>query len=161
MPLEQPEVFLESVKPWLEFQKDLRDEAGLREISYELYPELNTAASADKGAELGRDGTPATEGGTNRRRTELHTVARMLQILENAWFGLELGGRGDLPLNRGWLSVFRRWTTTEVVRRYWPVLRNEYSEGFVRFCETQMRLRADPRKVAVKDFEESFRRTVY
>ena len=75
-------------------------------------------------------------------RVELHAVAEMLQVMENAWVGLRMKGYSDLPMYRGWLGVFRRWASTEAVRRHWPSLRSEFGQGFVQFCETQLRLRA-------------------
>src|SRR5262249_23578775 len=48
------------------------------------------------------------------------------------------------PLNRGWMNAFRRWTRSEVFRKYWLLLRGEYSWDFVRFCESELNL--DPGK---------------
>lgn len=46
----------------------------------------------------------------------------------------------DQPLNPGWMSVFRRWISSGVFQAHWPAVRGEFSEGFVRFCETELNL---------------------
>jgi hypothetical protein len=43
-------------------------------------------------------------------------------------------------MNRGWMNMFRRWTSSEVFHEYWPALRGEYSEPFVQFCQNQLNL---------------------
>ena len=43
-------------------------------------------------------------------------------------------------MNRGWMNVFRRWTTSSVFQDHWPALRGEFSEGFVHFCENELNL---------------------
>jgi hypothetical protein len=60
--------------------------------------------------------------------------------MENAWLGVRLEGSYAHPLNRGWMSVFRRWANSEVFREHWLTLRGEYSQDFVRFCERALRL---------------------
>ena len=70
----------------------------------------------------------------------------MIQVMENAWVDLQLSGFRDLPMNRGWMGVFRRWASTPALRSLWPILRGEYGQDFVKFCETELELgaRIDP-----------------
>jgi len=64
----------------------------------------------------------------------------MIQMMEDAWFVLSLKGHHDLPMNRGWMNVFRRWSNTRAFHRLWPALRSEFSGEFVQFCEAQLHL---------------------
>jgi hypothetical protein len=123
-PIGQDERYLESAKMWMRFERDLRRDPDLAALSRDIYPEFPLAQS----------------------RAELHAVGEMLQIMEEAWVNLRLKGHGDLPMNRGWMSVFRRWTATEAFRRLWPVHRSSFSPEFVRFCENQLLLNmAEPK----------------
>jgi hypothetical protein len=65
----------------------------------------------------------------------------MLQIMENTWLTLGLSKLSDLPMNRGWVNVFRRWADTPAFQALWPYLRPEYGAEFVRFCEQELHLR--------------------
>jgi hypothetical protein len=102
-------------------------------------------ASADPGAQ----GTSTTGGalvspspsGTERATNlELHMVGEMLQVMEMVWYGLQLDRYHAHPLNRGWMNVFRRWTNTATFHAFWPFLRAEYSQEFVRFCERALNM---------------------
>ncbi len=107
---------------WTKFQTTLRTEKSLAPLSVEIYPELVRVASS----------------GVNEQ--QLHAVAEMIQIMENAWGDLQVAGFRDLLMNRGWMSVFRRWASTPALRQLWPILRGEFSQDFVKFCETQLEL---------------------
>ncbi|MBV8270062.1 MAG: patatin-like phospholipase family protein [Planctomycetaceae bacterium] len=119
------ELYADSNRRWSEIHRDLVTIPELEALSEDLYPEVAAA-------EAGGDGRP--------RRAELHTVARMLAIMENAWIGLSMKRTSSLPINRGWMNSFRRWVGSEAFRRTWPILRTEYSAEFVRFCEDQLHL---------------------
>jgi hypothetical protein len=120
------QLYIESNRAWGEIQRDLASRAELQGLSRDLYPEL-----------------AATAGSWNApERAELHTVARMLTIMENAWIGLSLKRTSSLPINRGWMNAFRRWVASEAFRRAWPILRAKFSADFVRFCEEQLHLTA-------------------
>ena len=64
----------------------------------------------------------------------------MLQPEPSAWIAVNLDVYSDQPLNPGWMSVFRRWISSGVFQAHWPAVRGEFSEGFVRFCETELNL---------------------
>ena len=59
---------------------------------------------------------------TGRRCAELHIIAQMLQVMENAWLSLNLDVHYLHPLNRGWMDVFHRWTNAVTFRLYRPPL---------------------------------------
>ena len=82
--------------------RDIRKEPDLAELSRDLYPELDR-----------RDLRADAAGPYPRAlKAELHAVGQMLQIMEDAWLNLGLKGHYDLPMERGWMNVFRRWTST-------------------------------------------------
>jgi hypothetical protein len=64
----------------------------------------------------------------------------MLQVMEDAWLRVHLEGYNAHPMNRGWMNALRRWTSSEVFRKYWLLLRGEYSWDFVHFCESELSL---------------------
>lgn len=116
--------FLSTVKDYLDFLHELEANPQLNRFRRELYPEV----SVDNASTSDFD--------------ELHATSHMLQVMENAWLTLNLDTYHDHPLNTGWISVFERWSQSDLVRKYWPVLRGEYSQSFVRYCEQQLSLRA-------------------
>jgi hypothetical protein len=112
--------FVDTAEKSVAIEQNLRSDPNLRDLSRELYPE----AVARSPVEL----------------AELHTVNDMLQVMEIAWFSMDLKNYFAHPLNRGWMNLFRRWTGSDAFSRYWPFLRAEYSEDFVRFCERALNL---------------------
>lgn len=71
----------------------------------------------------------------------------MLQIMENAYIAADLEKQFSHPLNAGWMNLFHRWSQTYLLRRFWPLLRNEYSRQFVFFCERELALKTEPREM--------------
>ncbi len=104
---------------WLALMRDLRRDDGLKPLSEAIYPETKAADQRER-----------------------HTVAQMFQVMEDAWVGLGLKVNANLPLERGWMNVFRRWANTDALRRHWPAFRPEFGPDFVRFCETQLHMAA-------------------
>ncbi len=131
-PPDQEKQFLESVKPFVDAQKALRTDNDLRQLSGKLYPDFAQA-------HLPQPPNPAGPGAF----PDLHMVAQMLRVMENAWLGSRLEGYYAHPLNRGWMSVFRRWASSEAFRQYWPFLRGEFSQDFVSFCAQQLALKTE------------------
>jgi GNAT superfamily N-acetyltransferase len=137
------EAFLQSVTGYVEVESALRTDANLAHLSQTIYPEL-------KGLEPEK-----AENEAAQRRAEVHAVNQMLQVMENAWLGIRLDSFAAHPLNRGWMSVFRRWAGSEVFRRRWLTLRGEFSQDFVRFCEQSLGL--DRGQVVTQNWAESGR----
>ena len=108
---------------WRRLQEALRTDGALLSLVREIYPEL--AASAAGGPCI----------------PEFQAVAQLIQVMEDAWIDLKQSGFRDLPMNRGWMASFRRWSSTPALRRLWPILRGEYRQDFVKFCEDQLALR--------------------
>ena len=115
---------------WTELQRELRKDPALAALSREIYPEAATEPAA-----LSTEADPS-----NRPRAELHAVAEMLQIMEDAWASLGVRGQQVRPLDRGWMNVFARWSATKAFHRYWPVLSPEFNREFVLFCRSQLHL---------------------
>ena len=111
-----------AARSWDRFQRALRSEEDLAPLSRAIYPELKAMASS--GLDV----------------PQWHAVAQMIEAMEDAWAALPRVDSYDQPMNRGWIAVFRRWTTAPTLRRLWPILRAEYSPDFIKFCETQLEL---------------------
>jgi hypothetical protein len=118
-PSHQNASYVHAARSWVEFQKALLTEKELTDLGRRIYPE-RTKLSA---------GSP-----------EVHAVAQMIEVMEGAWVDLKLSGFRDLPMNRGWMTVFRRWAATPDFWRFWPILRGEFAQDFVNFCETNLAL---------------------
>ena len=123
--------YADSVRAFVALQRELRDKPKLARLAQELYPEL------------GDDSQSTTE-----EHVALHMHEEILQHVENAWLGLGLDRRRTANIDRGWMNWLRRLTSTPSFRRFWPLLRAEYSPDFQSFCERLLRLDADdPRLV--------------
>ncbi len=122
--------YTQAAEEWTRFHRDIRKEPALAMLSQDLYPELSPATENDM----------ANVSGLARQRAELHAVAQMIQLMESAWINLRLKGHSDLPMDHGWMNVFRRWTGMKAFHRLWPTMRSEFSPEFVKFCETQLHL---------------------
>jgi hypothetical protein len=46
----------------------------------------------------------------------------------------------DHPMHRGWMNVFRRWSSSVIFQQLWPVFRGQFNRDFVDFCEDELRL---------------------
>jgi hypothetical protein len=109
-------------RAWVDVQRSLRTDRDLASLSSEVYPELDRELA---------DGLAGPV---------LHAAAEMIEVMETAWLELRQSGFKDIPMNRGWMGVFRRWAGTPTIRRLWPILRGEFSQSFVKFCETNLEL---------------------
>jgi hypothetical protein len=117
------EAFLRVSEGYGRIESTLRRDPRVRAFCHDIYPELGPSpVPSDASAELA-------------------LVAEMLQAMEDAWVGLNLAEHYGHPFYRCWLSVFHRWTNSTTFRRYWPVLRGEFQEEFVRFCESELGVR--------------------
>jgi hypothetical protein len=135
MPPEYEAKFVASTQGYIDVQEAFRNDPRLWRLTLDLYPELDPA-----GVALQRRRETTTEQWAARRAAELHVLAQMLQVMENAYLSLDLEVNYAHPMNRGWMDIFHRWTSAETFRSHWPHLRAEFAREFVRFCERQMRL---------------------
>ena|GEM_PF-3875962 len=91
--------------------------------------------------------------------------------MELAWIENQFDRYFAHPINRGWMTVMRRWTDSEPFLRAWPILRNQYSRGFVQFCERILNLGEPPAQwcrvthpdhkpfqAILEEFDEEFQR---
>src|SRR5207245_11077554 len=65
---------------------------------------------------------------------------RAASLMEAYWMGVRLYTNHALPVNRGWLSTFRRWARTERFFDIWPVIAGTYNREFVQFCNRALNL---------------------
>jgi GNAT superfamily N-acetyltransferase len=152
--------FASASRGWAGLQRMLQSNPVLGKLSRDIYPELAPSAEIANVFEPDATliasleaGVKTPRAGRDEARSELHAVAQMLQVMEDAWVGLRLRGYRDLPMYRGWMSIFRRWAATDAVGRLWPTLRVEFSQGFVQFCENELKLRAHSDAIAVQGDE--------
>jgi hypothetical protein len=134
MPPEYEAKFVTSSHDFIQVQDAMRKDPRLWRLTLDLYPELdpNSAAEAPSSETIAERAA--------RRAAELHILAQMLQVMENAYLSLNLEAHYAHPMNRGWMDVFHRWTSSETFRSHWLHLRSEFARDFVCFCERQMRL---------------------
>ncbi len=124
--------FLESMKPFVKIHQALRTDPKLASLSHELYRKRGQPAGDGPG--------PATCPPPGDDRAHVHAIIEMLRAMENAWIAVNLDVYSDQPLNRGWMNVFRRWISSGIFQTHWPEVRGEFSDGFVRFCESELNL---------------------
>ena len=123
---------------WARLQEALRTDGALLPLVREIYPELADAAA-------GVPGVP-----------EFQAIAQLIQVMEDAWLDLKQSGFRDLPMNRGWMASFRRWSSAPALRRLWPILRGEYRQDFVKFCEDELAMRVRIDAVARHELDADF-----
>lgn len=113
-------------------ERELR-RPSLQHLRQELYPEVADGAPPA--------GPPAPlPPGSPTASAELHAVSELLHVMEMAWFGMKLDVYHAHTLNRGWMNLFRRWTSSPTFHQHWPYLRAEFSQDFVSFCEQALNM---------------------
>jgi hypothetical protein len=147
--------YRESCSNYMKIAGAMRDLPTMRRVSSKIYPEVaalatHTTEFLSARADLGECSDPAEfmrRLGHEQRDavlSELHGVDFMLQFLELAWIENQFDRYFAHPINRGWMTVMRRWTDSEPFMTAWPILRNQYSRGFVQFCERILNLGEPP-----------------
>lgn len=121
------ESFLGQTKGLLSIDRALQEDPGLADYDIETYPELVSVLHMD----------PKSVKPTDVRAT-LHLISSQVQLMENVFLGLRLAEHYAHPLNRGWMNLFRRWATTPMFRRCWPILCGTFSRAFVEFAECHL-----------------------
>jgi hypothetical protein len=82
--------------------------------------------------------------GTSQQTEEVRAIYFVMlaaQIMEDAWLGAQLDSYWSHPLNQGWMHYFHRWASTPSFRRWWPVIRSLYSNGFADFVKDRFEIR--------------------
>jgi hypothetical protein len=113
--------YIEAGKTCIELSAGLRTDPNCQNLVRSIYPELTVAAP------------PGTA-------PELTAIDQILDVMETAWLGINLSEFYPHPLHSGWMGALRRWAGSETFQQFWPVLRGEYSKGFIRFCERVLNL---------------------
>jgi len=131
--------FLAETKAFVDLENSLREDPDLAAYDRELYPEVLTLLDRlSPTLEQVKPPEPATASSSMRR--SLHLCNYQLQIMENVFLALKLAEYHAHPLNRGWMNLFRRWTTAPTLRLLWLSLKALYSKRFVAFAEYQLNL---------------------
>lgn len=128
------------MKPFVKIHEAIRTDPKLAGLSRKLYGELEQPPIDGPGT------TPAPPPVDDRAHR--HAVVEMLQAVQNAWIAVNPDAYSDQPLNRGWMNVFRRWISSGIFQAHWPAVRGEFSEGFIRFCESELNLTVQEPKFA-------------
>ena len=121
------ESFLGQTEGLLSIDKALQADPGLADYDIETYPELVSVLHMDP-----KSVKPADV------RATLHLISSQVQLMENVFLGLRLAEHYAHPLNRGWMNLFRRWATTPMFRRCWPIICGTFSRAFVEFAECHL-----------------------
>lgn len=125
------ESFLGETDDLHHLERLLRDDPDLLRYDLEIYPELRSVFGVEPG-------TIAMNA-----RAALHTCNLQIQLMEQVYLAVNLDEFHSHALNRGWMNLFRRWTSAETFRRFWPTLCGMYSQQFVRFAELHLNLSID------------------
>ncbi|MBS0161677.1 MAG: GNAT family N-acetyltransferase, partial [Nitrospira sp.] len=125
------ESFLGETDDLKDLERLLRDDPDLLRYDLEMYPELCSVFGMDPGTI------------TANPRAALHTCNLQIQLMEQVYLAVRLEEFHGHALNRGWMNLFRRWTSSATFRLFWPALCGMYSQQFVRFAEQHLNLSID------------------
>jgi GNAT superfamily N-acetyltransferase len=123
------EIFIEMSGRWAELESDLCSNGPAR-LRRELFPEV-------AGEDVARaPGSPPNDI-VDEEMQALNFLSRALRIMEDVWVAADLDTYPSQPLAEGWINYFQRWASTPTLRRWWPILRPLYSNGFRDFARDQ------------------------
>lgn len=149
------EIFLRLTERCSAIETDIREHASAA-LRAEFFPEITEALGRPVStvkASAKPAPAPATPNAAMTSREpntlsdpvqEVRTVyflMRVAQLMEDVWLAADLGRYWSHPLNDGWMNSFHRWTSTPSFRRWWPLLRPIYSDGFRNFMKERFGLR--------------------
>jgi len=133
------ESFTQHTKTVDEIFRSLREDEDLKFMDVQLYPPwegvmgLATAPSP-----------PAPQfwlpAEYEQRRAGFYLCNRMIQLMENVYFDLDLEEEYRHPDNRGWMNWFRHWSWSGMFRVTWAMSSSAYGARFQTFCERHLDL---------------------
>lgn len=125
------ESFLGETDDLKDLERLLRDDPDLLRYDVEIYPELCSVFGLDPGSTA------------LNPRAALHTCNLQIQLMEQVYLAVKLEEFHGHALNRGWMNLFRRWTSSATFRMFWPTVCSMYSQPFVRFAGQHFNLSID------------------
>lgn len=125
------ESFLGETDDLKDLERLLRDDPDLLRYDLEIYPELCSVFGLDPGS------------AALNPRAALHTCNLQIQLMEQVYLAVKLEEFHGHALNRGWMNLFRRWTSAATFRLFWPTVCGMYSQQFVRFADQHLNLSID------------------
>ena len=125
------ESFLGETDDLKDLERLLRDDPDLLRYDVEIYPELCSVFGLDPGSIA------------LNPRAALHTCNLQIQLMEQVYLAVKLEEFHSHALNRGWMNLFRRWTSSATFRMFWPTVCSMYSQPFVRFAGQHFTLSID------------------
>ena len=75
------------------------------------------------------------DSSTSSEKATTGKWAIRVQLMEDVFFGVELGRYANAPDNHGWMNVFRAWSKDDEFKATFPTIKSRYSQAFVAFCE--------------------------
>jgi hypothetical protein len=120
-PPDYTRAYLESNNEYAAIHEALDADPRFRWLRSEIYPDAQDSKNLLQDQNARSDEV---------RGAERHLVVRMLTVLENAWFGLNLARYLPHPVNNGWKVVYDRWFGAKAVRDNWDRLKPEFSQEF-------------------------------
>ena len=137
------EMFLALTERCAAVETDIRQNAPMA-LRAEFFPEvaeaLTSSVVATAQAAPLTTKPPAPVDADETTRT-LYFLMLIMQVMEDAWVGAQLDLYWSHPLNDGWMNYFQRWASTPSFRRWWPILRPIYGNGFREFVKERFDLR--------------------
>ena len=130
-PAGMQESFLGETDDLKDLERLLRDDPDLLRYDLEIYPELCSVFGLDPGSVA------------LNPRAALHTCNLQIQLMEQVYLAVKLEEFHGHALNRGWMNLFRRWTSSATFRMFWPTVCSMYSQPFVRFAGQHFNLSID------------------
>jgi GNAT superfamily N-acetyltransferase len=131
-PSAMQDFFLRETPGLTQLNQLLRNDPHLLHYDLQLYPELQSLF-----------GYPSPDSSSIDPRSALHACSAQLQVMEKVFYALRLEDFHAHPLSRGWMNLFRRWTSTPTLRGFWPTLCGSYSRQFVDFVQRHLNLAFD------------------
>ncbi len=136
---------LEMTKRFSDLEAELQQRP-MRGILAEVFPEMAFLPAGDTstGASTVRAWSAAPPSGSDAPRppqadieavvvSDLSTLIRVTQVMEDVWIACELDRWWTHPLNLGWVNLFARWATAPSFRFWWPMMGPMFSPGFREF----------------------------
>jgi hypothetical protein len=136
---------LEMTKRFTDLEAEMQQRP-VRGVLAEVFPEMAFLPLGDRitGASAVRAWSTAAPAGSDTTGpqeaeieavvvSDLSSLLRVTQVMEDVWIACELDRWWTHPLNLGWINLFARWATAPSFRFWWPVMGPMFSPGFREF----------------------------
>lgn len=142
-PVDHEDAFVESLNGFTTLMEHLRSDRALDPLSIEMYRDLEAVLDLRTQTSASKRSTSSKKDSVKITLPQLHEILYIVQTMEVAWLKARLDEFDGHPLNRGWVSVFHRWSTMPMFRRLWPIIRADFSKEFIDYCESRFSLKVN------------------